>query len=201
MAAPRIPQLSKNGEAVQLGTAPYASEARSLGPEFHQHHWYAVYTATKHEKRVYGHLMVRDVTCFLPTYEVEHHWRNGCKVRLELPLFPNYLFVRIDIRERSSVLGVPGIHSIVGAGNKSLPLPDHEIESLRTCVHLRKCEPHSNLVEGQRVLIKFGPFENFTGVLVRKAGGVRVVISIDLIKSSMAVEVDEADVVPLHKTC
>ncbi|HLY62263.1 MAG TPA: UpxY family transcription antiterminator [Terriglobia bacterium] len=193
--------LSENGEALPLGLINNPMDWLVGSAHDRQVRWYAVYTSPRHEKRVREHLGFRNVVCFLPTYEAVHRWKNGCKVKVELPMFANYLFVNIDIRERVKVLEVPGVLAIVGSGNKSLPLPDLEIETLRTSMHLHKCEPHNYLVEGQKVTVKSGPFANLMGVLVRKAGGVRVVVSLDVIKRSVAVEVDEADVEPINESC
>jgi transcription antitermination factor NusG len=190
--------LSEHGEALTLDRSedPTDTGVATLGTR--KIHWYAVQTCSRHEKRVREHLEFLRVPCYLPLYEAVHRWRNGCNAKVELPLFPNYLFVNIDIRERVSVLDVPGVISFVGSGNKALPLADFEIESLRNGLHMRKFEPHDYLAVGQRVRIKSGPLENLSGVLVRKNGGLRVVISVDLIKQSVAVEVDEADVEPIH---
>lgn len=193
--------LSEHSEALPLSQSIDSTDLTAVSPDSRQARWYAVYTCSRHEKKVREHLGSHSVPCFLPIYEAVHRWKNGCKVRVDLPLFPNYLFVKIDIRERVRILEVPGVVGLVGSGNKALPLPEFEIETLRTWLHLRKCEPHDYLVAGQRVRIISGPFANLTGVLIRKAGGVRVVISVDVIKRSVAVEVDEADVEPINTTC
>jgi transcription antitermination factor NusG len=123
-----------------------------------------------------------------------HRWKNGCKVRVELPLFPGYLFVRIDPRERFKALSIPGAISIVGSLNGPWPLPDAEIVSLRASLQSCKFEPHPYLAVGQKVRIKSGPLAAMTGFLVRQSGGLRVVLCVDLIQQAAAVEVDVDDV-------
>jgi transcription antitermination factor NusG len=157
-------------------------------------HWYAIQTFPRHEKRVHEYLAYREIECFLPLYRTVHRWKNGCNTQVELPLFPNYLFVRTDPRQRVRVLEVPGTLSFVGSSGELWPLPAFEIESLRNSMHLRKFEPHDYLVVGQKVRITSGPLANLTGILVRKCGGLRVVLSLDLIRQSVAVEVDAGDV-------
>jgi transcription antitermination factor NusG len=159
--------------------------------------WYALHTYPRHEKRVYEDLGLRAIECFLPLYETVHRWKNGCKVRVELPLFPGYLFVRIDPRQRFNALNLPGAVSIVGSLSGPWPLPDAEIMSLRARLKSRKFEPHPYLAVGQKVRIKFGPLADLTGFLVRQSGGLRVVISVDLIRQAAAVEVDADDVEPV----
>jgi transcription antitermination factor NusG len=186
--------LSGIGEAVtQSGNTP-VGVAGLTEVEDSRVHWYAVRTNSRHEKRVCEYLKHREVECFLPLYETVHRWRNGCNARVELPLFPNYLFVKTDPRERVRVLEVPGVLSFVGSSNELWPLPTFEIEALRSGLHLRKFEPHDYLVVGQKVRIIAGPLSGLVGILVRKRGEPRVVLSLDLIQRSVAVEVDAGDV-------
>jgi transcription antitermination factor NusG len=160
--------------------------------------WLAVYTTARHEKTVAGHLAVRQIDSFLPLYHAIRKWKNGCKMKLDLPLFPGYIFVRLEPRERVRVLEVPGVLWIVSAGDKPLPLPEAEVEALRAGIHFANCEPHPYLVVGDRVRIKTGALAGMEGVLLRKKGILRVVITLDLIKQSMAVEVDATEVEPLR---
>ena len=161
--------------------------------------WFAAYTNTHHEKRVASHFSERQIESFLPLYSVLHRWKNRCKVDLDLPLFPNYVFVHIHPRERTRVLGVPGVLSLVGFGRTLAPLSDSEIEAVRSCMGQRKIEPHPYLVIGERVRIKAGPMTGMEGVLVRKKSNFRVVLALDVIMQCVAVEVDADDLEPAAK--
>lgn len=161
--------------------------------------WFAAYTSSHHEKRVASHFAERQIESFLPLYAARHRWKNRCEMNLELPLFPNYVFVRIDPRERVRVLEVPGVQSLVGFGRTLAPLPDFEIEALRSALGQRKIEPHPYLVIGERVRIKAGPMAGMEGVLVRKKNNFRVVLALDVIMQSVAVEVDADDLEPASK--
>jgi transcription antitermination factor NusG len=161
--------------------------------------WFAAYTNSHHEKRVALHCGERQIESFLPLYATCHRWKNGCDKDLELPLFPNYVFVRIDPRERVRVLEVPGVVSLVGFGRTLAPLPDFEIEALRATLGHRKIEPHSYLVIGERVRIKCGPMTGVEGVLVRKKNNFRMVLALDVIMQCVAVEVDADDLEPVEK--
>ena len=160
--------------------------------------WFAVYTNSRHEKSVARHLSERQIKSLLPLYRKVHHWTKRSSVSLELPLFPNYLFVHIPLQQRSAVLGVPGVLAVVGHGHAPSALPDAEIESLRTAMELNKLEPHPYLVAGERVRIRAGFMEGMAGILVRKKSGLRVVLTLDLIQRSVAVEVDAEDVEPVN---
>ena len=163
--------------------------------------WFAVYTTCRHEKRVSQHLTQREIDHFLPIYIDQRKWRDGSKVTLELPLFPCYLFVRVPRNERSRVLSVPSVLAIVGGtGREPAPLPDAAIEALQRGVAQRTVSPHPLLTAGQQVRIRSGAFGGMTGIVARRKGGFRVVLTLQQIMQSVAVEVDEQDVEPIDAT-
>jgi transcription antitermination factor NusG len=183
------PQLSEDGEASSRwagsGCQPMHGRSHAL-----ESRWYAVRTHARHEKRVRDHLEARNIGVFLPLYEQVHRWKNGCRVRVELPLFPTYLFVEMDFRHRARVLEIPGAISFVGTSCGPSPVCEVQIQALRTSLHLRKCEPHAYLVVGQKVRIVTGPLASLTGILVRKNAALRVVLALDEIMQGVSVEVD-----------
>jgi len=156
--------------------------------------WFAAYTCANHEKRVVEHFEARAVEHFLPLYPSVRRWKDR-RVQLELPLFPGYVFVRIAVGARLRVLEVPGVVRLVGFNGQPYPLSDGEIESLRKGImNGSRIEPHPYLSVGSRVRIKSGPLAGVEGNLVRKKNTFRVVLSLDLIARSAAVEVDSADI-------
>jgi transcription antitermination factor NusG len=158
--------------------------------------WYAAFTMSRHEKQIAWHLGQREIESFLPLYKTKHRWRNRCAVDLELPLFPNYVFVRIDPKERLRVLRVPSVVSIVSIGREPLPVPDHYISGLRNGLLTYGIEPHPGLDVGDRVRIIAGAMADMVGVLDRQKSGFRVVLRLEMIGRSVAVEVDLADIEP-----
>ena len=159
--------------------------------------WFAVYTLPRHEKRIAQHFDVRHIESFLPLYRTLRKWKDGSKANLELPLFPGYVFVRMVKRERVKVLEVPGVLSIAGCGREPTPLPDIEIDGLRSGVALGKIEPHAYLVVGEKVRITSGPMVGLEGVLVRQKNSFRVVVTLSMIMQSVSVELDITDVEPV----
>jgi transcription antitermination factor NusG len=160
--------------------------------------WFAVYTASRHEKRVAQHLTQRQIEFYLPLYRSQRKWRDGSRVTLDLPLFPGYLFVHIKRTERTRVLDVPGALAVVGGnGREPVPLPDAAIEALRTGLHLRHAEPHPLLTVGQRARIRSGAMAGLEGIVLRKKNSFRVVLTMEHIQRSIAVEVDGDDLEPL----
>ncbi len=163
--------------------APY------LGP-----HWYAAYTCANHERRVADQLASRGVEHFLPQYESVRRWKDR-KVRLQLPLFPGYLFVQLALRDRLRVLQVPGVVRLVGFNGRPVPVPGGELTRIREFLDRGlRAEPHPYLTVGKRVRVNSGPLAGMQGILLRRKGNFRLVVSIELIQRAVAVDVDTADV-------
>jgi transcription antitermination factor NusG len=155
--------------------------------------WYAVFTVPQNEKSAARQLALREVESFLPTYETVRVWKNRQRVRTVLPLFPSYLFVHINCRQRGKVLQSPGVIHIVGNSREQVPVPDAEIELLRSGVRGRNMEPYLELVVGKKVRIKSGSMEGVQGVLVRKGNGLRFVLALEMINQYAAIEVGAED--------
>lgn len=178
-------------ETMAIGGSQFAASYRDL-------HWYAVQTCANHEKRVRQQLDLRVVETYLPVYESVRHWKDR-RVRLELPLFPGYLFVRLALSERLQVLRTPSVVRIVEFGGKAVALPDTEIETLRRGLTRELgVEPYPYLKVGRRVRVTTGPLQGFEGILIRKKNRSRFVISLDLIMRSVAVEIDVTELEPVH---
>jgi transcription antitermination factor NusG len=155
--------------------------------------WYAVYTTVRHEKVVAQQLEQRSVEAFLPLYRSLHRWKDRRKL-VELALFPGYVFVKIAIEERIRVVQVPGVVHMVSFNGKFPALPETEITALRSGLQNNfYAEPHPYLRIGKRVRVVRGPMAGAEGILTRKKDKYRVVISIDVLMRSVAVEVDGAD--------
>lgn len=159
-------------------------------------YWFAAYTCANHEKRVAAELGVRSVEHFLPLYNSVRRWKDR-RVQLELPLFPGYVFVRLPLCERLRVLQISSVVRLVGFGGLPVPLPDEEMELMRSgLAQSAGAEPHRFLTVGRRVRITAGPFAGLEGVMKRRKSGLRVVISLELIQRSIMVDVDACDVKP-----
>ena len=151
--------------------------------------WFAVFSMPRHEKRVSQHCTELGIESFLPLYKVRRRWKNRQVAVVELPLFPNYIFVRIEPKERVRILRVPGVLSIVSSGRELLPIPDEYIASLRGGLLTHRLEPHPYVLTGDRVCITTGPMAGMEGILVRHKNELRVVLTLEMISRSVAVEV------------
>lgn len=168
-----------------------------LPAAYFQPRWYAAYTCPNHEKRVAEQLERRSVEHFLPLYKSVRRWKDR-RVRLQLPLFPGYVFVRLPLRNRLQVLQIPSVVRLVGFNGLPTPLRDEEMEALRCGLSQQlRTQPHPYLTVGRRVRIIGGPFRGLEGILLRKKNNFRVILSLELILRSIVVDVDVADVAPL----
>ncbi len=161
--------------------------------------WYAVSTTPRHEKQVAGFFQIRSIEHCLPLYRTDRRWRDGSRVTLSLPLFPGYIFIRIVLPQRLAVLQTPGVVGIVsGVGREPARIPDHQMESLRVGLAVSRAEPYPFLVTGQKGRIKSGALAGMEGVLLRIGNNSKVVLTLELIMRSVAVEIaaDNFEVLP-----
>jgi transcription antitermination factor NusG len=166
--------------------------------EFSGRNWFAVYTTCRHEKRVAWHFERRGIEFFLPVYRAQHRWKDGSKASLDLPLFPGYIFAHIRRSDRINVLQVPGVVSVFGtSSSQPTPLPEFEMEALRKGLDPVRTEPHRFLNTGQEVRIRSGALAGMEGIVIRKRNSFRVVLTLELLMQSIAVEVNGEDLEPL----
>lgn len=159
--------------------------------------WYALYTRPRHEKAVAERLERHHIEAFLPLREVLSRWKDRKKL-VQLPLFPGYVFVRVDLGRKGEVARTPGVVSLVSFGGAPAPIPDEQIEAVRqVCRTKLPCDPYPYLTEGRWVRVIRGPLAGLTGLLIKKKSKHRLVISIDILQQSVAVEMDADSVVPL----
>jgi len=169
-----------------------------LPADYLEPRWYAAYTSPHHEKFVAEQVRNQQIACCLPLYRSVRRWKDRRK-ELELPLFPGYLFVHIALRDRLQVLRLPGVVHLVSFHGKPSPLPTAEIEMLQqSSTHRDLLQPHPYLKIGKRVRVRSGPMSGVQGILIRRKDTFRVVLSVDLIMRSVALEVDVADVEPIR---
>ena len=152
--------------------------------------WHALYTRHQHEKVVAQALSGKGFEVFLPQYRSVRKWKDRQK-EIVLPLFPNYVFIQGGLDRMLNILTTPGVHSLVSWGGRPAEIPGNEIEAVRRLVESSlPVEPHPFLKCGDLVRIKSGALEGIEGILVRKTRGVRLVLSVEMLSRSAAVEVD-----------
>ncbi len=161
--------------------------------------WYAIQTRPRHEKRVAEQLRSQSLEAFLPVHRCRHKWKNGVWADLELPLFPSYLFGRIAMGERIRLLRLPGILGFAASTAHPTAIPEEEIDALRRITDNMRAEPHPFLNLGDRVRIVAGPLAGMEGILSRHKQGYRLILSIEIIMRSVAVEVSQFEIEPVSR--
>jgi transcription antitermination factor NusG len=158
------------------------------------HNWYAVCTRHQHEKIAARVLECKGFEVFLPLYKVRRRWQDRIK-EISVPLFPGYLFVKEGLERWLAILSTQGVCSVISCGGRPAVIPFSEIEGIRRIIESPlRVEPHPFLKSGDRVRVKYGPIAGVEGMLVRKKNVTRVVLSVEMLGKSAAVEVDAADV-------
>lgn len=154
------------------------------------HPWHALYTRHRHEKAAARVLVNKRFDVFLPLYTTEHRWQDRVK-EVALPLFPSYLFLRGGLDRWPQIITTPGVCEVVRCGGQPAVIPVAEIEAIRRLLASSlRVEPHPFLKRGDWVRIKWGPLTGLEGILVRQKQVSRLVLSIEMLGKSAAVEVD-----------
>jgi transcription antitermination factor NusG len=170
--------------------APHAVDSTSNG----EHHWWAIYTRHQHEKVVADVLSAKGFQVFLPLYDSIRRWKDRQKL-LSLPLFPCYVFVRGGLNRPFQILSTPGVHMALTHGDRIAVIPEKEIDAIRRTIQGPfRMEPHPFLRCGDRVRVVRGSLEGVEGILIRKKNQYRLVLSVDMLAKSVAVEIDASDI-------
>jgi transcription antitermination factor NusG len=152
--------------------------------------WYAVTTQPRHEKTVAQQLAAKSIETFLPLLTSPSQWKDR-KVLIERPIFPGYVFTRIDLKDRHHVFNVPSVVRMLSFNGAPSAIDEAEIAAVRLCLtSAEKPESHPYLKSGELVRVKSGSLQGLEGVVVRNKSQCRIVVSISLIQQSIAVEID-----------
>jgi len=160
--------------------------------------WFALTVQPNHERTAERGLLNRGLEAYLPTCRVQKRWSDRVR-KSDAVVFPGYVFCRFDRSETLRVLGAPGVRSIVAAGKNPLPVDDAEIDAVRKLAASgRPLLPWPYLRIGQNVMIGEGPLSYLRGVVVRLKDACRVIVSVEALGCSVAVEIDAETLAPDH---
>ena len=157
--------------------------------------WYALYTRSRHEKRVAEALEQRGFEVYLPVVSRTSDWHDRKKTVL-WPLFPGYVFVRFCPEDASTVLSVPGSVQVIGVAGRPAPIPDEELDNVRlfaSCLAQSGGEvprPTPSIELGEKILVQAGPFAGLRGVVLEHRGVERVLIQIGLTAIGQALKLE-----------
>jgi transcription antitermination factor NusG len=152
--------------------------------------WSAVHTHYQQECKVQKILSIKGFQTFLPTFNRVRRWKDRTKTIAEA-LFPGYMFIANAGEGKLQLLNTPGVCGVVSVGGKPAIIPGNEIESIRKAVSDPcKVEPHPFFQKGDLIRVQEGPLRGAEGILVRKKDSFRLVISVEMLGRSAAVELD-----------
>jgi transcription antitermination factor NusG len=152
--------------------------------------WYALYTKHQHEKKAADMLRKKNFDVLLPLYSSINQWEDR-KKEIFLPVFPCYLFIHASADRKLDILRTPGVFLMVSSAARPCVVPEQDIDMIRRISSAPdRIEPHSYLETGEFVRVRVGPFAGLKGILTRVKNRLRVVMSIDLLKKSLALELD-----------
>ncbi len=169
-----------------------------MGTSNQQWPWFALMVRSNREKT--ASLLLENVgyECFLPTSKYRRRWSDRMK-ETEVPLFPGYLFCRMNPHNRLPVLMTPGVIQIVGVGTTPIPVEEGEIAAIqRVGKSGLSTMPWPYLEVGDAVRIEDGPLRGMNGLIVKIKSGLKLVLSVSLLQRSVAVEVDRSWVSSVH---
>jgi transcription antitermination factor NusG len=187
--------VTQNGGALSISTLlqPDSDELirADAGSTVDQPAWFAVQTRPRHEKRVSAELKEKGINAFLPVVSTTRQWSDRRRI-VELPLFSQYVFVRIaqNSNTRVSVLRTNGVTNFVGPRGIGVTISDQEIDGVRRLVAQSvSVSPHPFLNVGNRVRIRGGALDGLQGILKAVNGDQTLVLSVKLIQRSLAIRI------------
>lgn len=161
--------------------------------------WFALKVRSSGEARVKSFLDHKGYDIFLPTYVESRKYSDRIK-KIDAPLFPGYLFCRLDVEKRLPVLKTPGVDSVIGVAGNPQPIDESEIDAIRRVVQSgASAIPWPYLRAGDIVEIQFGSLSGLRGILLNIRGKDRLILSVNLLQRSISVEIDRTWVRP-HTT-
>jgi transcription antitermination factor NusG len=176
-----------NGVEATSNTAPDETPALSTERRL----WFAVQTRSRHEKKANAELQEKGIESFLPLFAEKHKWSDRQRI-VDVPLFPQYLFVRIApaSEERVSVLRTNGVIGLVGTKGVGIAVPNAQIERIQRIISQKiPYNPHLYLNVGKRIRIRGGALDGLEGILTAVNGDETLVVSVELIQRSLAVRI------------
>jgi transcription antitermination factor NusG len=152
--------------------------------------WFALRVKSHHEQIVATALQCKNYESYHPIYTCVRRWSDRVR-ELSFPLFPGYVFCRFDPQSRLPILMTPGVAHIVSVGKTPAAVEESEIGAIQAVVAAGlKREPWPFLEIGDRVIVRKGPVQGLEGILIREKRRSRVVVSITLLRRSIAIEMD-----------
>lgn len=161
--------------------------------------WFAVHVRTRHETAIGSFLQAKGYEQFVPLYKLKKRWSDRVKIT-DAPLFPGYLFCRFDPQYRLPILKTPGVIQIMGYNRIPTAIEDTEMVAIQTVIESgMQTQPWPFLAVGEQVRIGSGSLQGLTGIVMKMKENHRLVLSVSLLRRSVAVEIDSSLLEPFPK--
>jgi transcription antitermination factor NusG len=158
-------------------------------------YWFVLHVRIRSELLVRSVLEQKGFECFTPTFHQSRIYTDRVK-NVQTALFPGYVFCHFAPRDSGQILITPAVKAILGDSRDPIPLPEHEISNLRCASSSETARPEKYLGIGERVRVQQGIFTGVEGFLISRKGRDRLVVSVDLIRSSFSIELDSWQLEP-----
>lgn len=157
-----------------------ALEAQSMN-------WYALHVRSNHEHMVAQKLEGVGIEAFYPHILAPSRDKRR---EIEKKFMPGYVFGRFNLAEKTPVVAIDQVVSILGSGRHAIAIPDYEIEAVRLIATAKQAMPSDYIHAGDRVLVTRGPLQGLVGFVTRHKDSLRIVVSVEMLARSISAEVD-----------
>lgn len=156
--------------------------------------WYVLYTVVRHEKAVNLALKKKNIESFLPLRRFVSRWKDR-KKEVKVPLFPGYLFINANHESIYESLNTRSVVKVLGNSKGPTPIPNEQIDGIKKLIESNLVfNTHALISVGKEVVVTNGPLEGFIGKVIEKRGNYKLILSVDLIRRSISLEVNIDDV-------
>lgn len=141
--------------------------------------WHVVYTMPKAERKVASSITAMGIEAYLPLHKVIRQWSDR-KKRLELPLFPNYVFVKVDRISRVSLYSIKELVKFVSIDKQPVVVSEKEIMTIKKVLTENvQVRTEDYFLPGMRIKIADGQFAGLEGIIERRNSDTRLIIKIE----------------------
>lgn len=163
--------------------------------------WYAIYTKANGEKKLYSSLQEKNIECYLPLRKVLRYWSDR-KKWIEEPLFRSYIFAKVSIKEFFDILNTPGAVCYVSFGGKAQPIPEIQINNIKTMVQQTEEEitlTYKNVKKGQKAKVIYGALKGVTGEIIEVHGQSRILIRLASMNCSISAKISVEEIIIINE--
>ena len=163
--------------------------------------WYVVYTLPKSEKKVAASIANMGFESYLPLHSVYRQWSDR-KKKIEVPLFPNYVFVKTDDRSKGYLYSIRELVKFISVEKKPVVVQEKVINTIRQVLREDSTvTSEAYFQEGMSVRVKYGQFAGLEGIILVKKGSARIIVKIDGLRQAFSFEICTSMVEILDHSC